>query len=397
MIDGTLKNPFFPRKEDGSLVQSNMSETNSSEDNRLFSIIGDEDSSDDEDEFFVDDSSSDDEEDTEPLFIEKENEKYRTSCVEIDYNLFVSKIWPKINCKKEFTCHASLAFVEIISFIKGSFEALQNKNGYLTKEQYKNIGKKRAFTFAAESGRETIYKIFKRYQQVKKWMCTKTRRFHFDKMDLVHHIYKSLCRDPYSGVPLHSVYHDEIQDSTQAELALHFMVCSDANGFFFTGDTCQTIARGVGFRFSDLRTLFYLQKENSKVPAIYTQGEIPSTRTDDSPGEIIQHTVPLQPAVMLSPVEIAVPSVIHLTRNFRSHSGVTNLAASVVELLQEFFPLSFDKDLPKDKGIFQGPLPLLLESNSIQHLEILLKGTDKEEHSIEFGAHQVILVRNKES
>lgn len=31
----------------------------------------------------------------------------------------------------------------------------------------------------------------------------------------------------------------------------------DKNGLFFTGDTCQTIARGVGFRFEELTTMFW--------------------------------------------------------------------------------------------------------------------------------------------
>ena len=34
-------------------------------------------------------------------------------------------------------------------------------------------------------------------------------------------------------------------------------VCRDKNGLFFTGDTCQTIARGVGFRFEELTTMFH--------------------------------------------------------------------------------------------------------------------------------------------
>ena len=34
-------------------------------------------------------------------------------------------------------------------------------------------------------------------------------------------------------------------------------VCHDKNALFFTGDTCQTIARGVGFRFEELTTMFH--------------------------------------------------------------------------------------------------------------------------------------------
>jgi len=35
----------------------------------------------------------------------------------------------------------------------------------------------------------------------------------------------------------------------QAELCLDLRVCVDPNGLFYCGDTCQTIARGIGFRW----------------------------------------------------------------------------------------------------------------------------------------------------
>ena len=38
------------------------------------------------------------------------------------------------------------------------------------------------------------------------------------------------------------------QDFTQAELLLGLRVVADPNGMFLCGDTCQTIARGIGFR-----------------------------------------------------------------------------------------------------------------------------------------------------
>lgn len=40
-----------------------------------------------------------------------------------------------------------------------------------------------------------------------------------------------------------------MQDFTQAELLLGLRVVSNPNGLFFCGDTCQTIARGIGFRW----------------------------------------------------------------------------------------------------------------------------------------------------
>ena len=41
----------------------------------------------------------------------------------------------------------------------------------------------------------------------------------------------------------------QVQDFTQAELHLDLRVVSDPNSIFYCGDTAQTIARGVGFRW----------------------------------------------------------------------------------------------------------------------------------------------------
>jgi hypothetical protein len=56
------------------------------------------------------------------------------------------------------------------------------------------------------------------------------------------------------------------------------------------GDTAQTIARGLSFRFSDLRSLFHLAAENNVTGA-------------KAPKEIYK-----------------------LVNNYRTHSGVLNLA-----------------------------------------------------------------------
>jgi hypothetical protein len=45
----------------------------------------------------------------------------------------------------------------------------------------------------------------------------------------------------------------QVQDFTQAELALDLRVVNDPNNLFYCGDTAQTIARGVGFRFEDIK------------------------------------------------------------------------------------------------------------------------------------------------
>lgn len=42
-------------------------------------------------------------------------------------------------------------------------------------------------------------------------------------------------------------------------------VVRNPNSLFYCGDTCQTIARGVGFRFTDIRTLFWEESLRRKV------------------------------------------------------------------------------------------------------------------------------------
>ncbi len=41
----------------------------------------------------------------------------------------------------------------------------------------------------------------------------------------------------------------QVQDLTQAELLLDMRMVADPNRIFYGGDTAQTIARGIGFRF----------------------------------------------------------------------------------------------------------------------------------------------------
>lgn len=47
-------------------------------------------------------------------------------------------------------------------------------------------------------------------------------------------------------------------------------VMCDPNGLFCCGDPCQTIARGIVFRFADICTLFHHESQRRKVPAACT-------------------------------------------------------------------------------------------------------------------------------
>jgi DNA helicase IV len=133
---------------------------------------------------------------------------------------------------------------------------------------------------------------------------------------------------------------------------------------FFTGDTAQSIMRGIAFRFEDLKTLFHdivsLNRMRSKEPV----------RTPDR--------------------------LYQLTYNYRSHSGILKLASSVLNLLLYYFPESIDK-LEEDRGLFEGPKPVLLESCSKSDLAMILKTNKRQTSRIEFGAHQVVLVVSEEA
>ena len=80
----------------------------------------------------------------------------------------------------------------------------------------------------------------------------------FDRPDLVHHLYCQLTGQGYSGCPISHVYRDEVQDFVQGELLLDLLLLGKppvCGNVFYCGDTAQTIARGVGFRFTDVKVM----------------------------------------------------------------------------------------------------------------------------------------------
>ena len=339
VLDNSIndKKQFFPRNKDGSLlVTIHSSDYGSNQRNHSF--VG--------------------------ARVEHNSDGKASVCSnewqEVTAIYFAKKIWPKIGHKysQKKSTDPLLVWTEIKSFIKGSAEAIQSSKGYLTLEMYeKMIGGKMAPNFKTE--RKEIYTLFEEYQHY--------RRKHdihlFDECDLLHNIYQRLiktsCTLPWS---IHHFYIDEVQDFTQAELLVILQCCRDPNGMFLTGDTAQSIMRGVSFRFKDLFSLFHNAKERAMKES--------------------------------SICKVTVPTKVHkLDINFRSHSGILKLAASVIHLLGRLFPLSFDK-LHEDTGLYPGPEPILLVSckdKSLAHL--LSKKEESSSSSMKFGARQVIIVQ----
>ncbi|XP_060580921.1 TPR and ankyrin repeat-containing protein 1-like [Ruditapes philippinarum] len=270
-------------------------------------------------------------------------------------------MWRKLESKTRTGYHPSFVWTEIMSFIKGSYESLSSKTGYLSKEEYMELGRKRAPNFSGQ--RDDIYDIFLLYEHYKK------NHQMFDETDVVHDIFRRLANMETTPITIHQIYVDETQDFTQAELFLLIRLCKNPNDMFLTGDTAQSIMRGIAFRFEDLKTLFFHIKQNTKAKK--------SSKSSKS-------------------LEVHVPQLHQLTYNYRSHAGILKLASSILEVLVRFFPESFDR-LEPDQGLFPGPEPILIESCTFSDLAVLLSGNRRETSNIEFGAHQVILVYNEEA
>lgn len=88
------------------------------------------------------------------------------------------------------------------------------------------------------------------------------------------------------------------------------------------------------------------------------------------------------------------PKIWHLSQNFRTHSGVVNLANSVVELMMHFFPHFIDR-LPPESSRIAGFPPVFLESKDDLVVELFQHTGGM--HSCEFGAEQAILVCDEET
>nr|XP_016849904.1 PREDICTED: TPR and ankyrin repeat-containing protein 1 [Anolis carolinensis] len=340
LLDASMSDPFFLRNEDGSLKHS-IDGWSTTEDGITLNWQEEDDDVDIEVDY-------DEDEDT--------AEVHTRPCdprVFVTFSVFAHEIWPKM-AKGKHPYNPALVWKEIKSFLKGSFEALSSPRGILTEEEYKKLGRKRCPDFKED--RSEIYQLFCLYQRIR------SQGNYFDEEDVLCKLSQRLSAFRVLPWCIHELYGDEIQDFTQGELALLMKCIDDPNAMFLTGDTAQSIMKGVAFRFSDLTSLFHYASEtsNDKKQCIVRK-----------PRRIYQ-----------------------LHQNYRSHSGILLLASGVVDLLQYYFPESFDS-LPRDSGLFDGPKPTVLESCSVSDLAILLRGNKRKTQPIEFGAHQVILVANE--
>ena len=287
---------------------------------------------------------------------------------EVTADFFCFNIWPNMKTKTLFK-DPLLVWMEIQSFIKGSFDTLHRSDGHLEEESYvTDLGKKMAPNYL-EDDRRNIYQCFLEYSSIllnqsKQYQCHRL----FDECDVIHNLFHRLKQQKETEQEIiwyiDNFYVDEVQDFTQAELTLLLMCSKMPNGMFCTGDTAQSIMKGVFFRFEDLKSQFWNLAQSAQ------QNEL-----------------------------VSVPQLRKLTNNFRTHSGILNLAQSVISVMKSTFKKTFrDSVLPSEVAMFEGPKPILLDLFSEKDLALILLGNteDGSVQSMELGAHQAIIVRNEE-
>ncbi|PSC76135.1 TPR and ankyrin repeat-containing 1-like isoform A [Micractinium conductrix] len=390
MLDGTIEQPFFPRRADGTILWD-RSEVDFDPDGTTLrvelEVAADLELEEGEEE---EEKGSNEEQEDELLgggqggrqggggAAAGGGEVVRWKRQEVTFPMF-QEMWRDTTTKEQRSrLKPGLAWLEIVSYIKGSAEAVRTPEGRLGLETYLEVGRKRAPNFDADS-RRMVFEVAEAYRRVKQ------QRGRYDNADVVAHVYRHLASSGYQGVPIHSLYRDEVQDFTQAELLMDLRIVSNPNALFLCGDTAQTIARGIGFRFTDIQTLFWEERRAQLVLEAAPAGaDAAAAGAWGGP-----------PGKEPSP-EVHMPLIAQLKVNYRTHSGILEVASAVVDALRRFFPLHLDV-LARERAIFKGPQPLLLSTVTAEDLAILLNRSDKATSQVEFGAHQVVLVRSMDS
>lgn len=258
MLDATLGAPYYFERNpgDGSLKTDIKGWTDVDDISILLCMDEDDYDSDSTDES----ENNDTEHDSKSENISQKKTRKTDPRREVTYNVFEELLWPQMIGKTKLhknRYHPLLIWTEIMSFIKGSFEALASKKDYLSKAEYFEMGRKQAPAFVGD--RETLYELFLIYEHMRQQKCL------FDQTDVVKNLYRRFMKQKRRKWIVHEIYVDEAQDFTQSELFLLINLCESPSGMFLTGDTAQSIMKGVSFRFKDLVSLFHYTSKNLTV------------------------------------------------------------------------------------------------------------------------------------
>jgi hypothetical protein len=245
----------------------------------------------------------------------------------VDYMKFKTQIYKATTGGLD----ALVVWSQIRSFIKGSIESVKEGRP-LAEQEYLKMGENRCRL--SKEQRQQAYASYLKYEE-----CLSSEGM-WDDCDRVSALLKkiqSADRDFRQEKLLYDrVYVDEIQDYTQAEIAIFFLLCGKG-GLFLAGDTAQSVVEGVEFRFEEVRSVGHV---------LYAGDP---------------RYIPDKPVTV--------------NLNFRSHSGILNTAAAVLERMFAFFPRSANR-LSPDVGAFAGPRPGIFHDISSQRLKELVSRID---------------------
>ncbi|CAK74855.1 unnamed protein product (macronuclear) [Paramecium tetraurelia] len=374
LIDGSIAKPFFSRTQDNKVVSSDTHAQWSTEKTGVIFINTYKQDQDQEVEYdeedyealFEDDELNVDNMDEQQLEEEYQRQLYLMNkpqlqanvessksklSQEVDFDFFIDKFWySKYNKYQNGNLNPSFVWTQIYSHIKGAAACHTYPGHYMPKRVYLRLNK----------NDELFEDIFECYILYERW---KIQQGYYDFMDVVNHILVQLVYGRCNLIPIHYLMIDECQDLPHAVLLLLCKITEQ--GLFFSGDTAQNIAKGVGFRFQDLKSLF-------KKPEISYNAK--------------QNDLTIH----------------QLTINFRSHNNILQLANCLVSLLEIFFPNTIDK-LKKERSNISGPKPIIVNGDK-EELFYLLSGETADQKQqvgerlpIEFGCNQVVLVKDQES
>ncbi|KAI6141395.1 hypothetical protein BKA82DRAFT_2640811 [Pisolithus tinctorius] len=273
----------------------------------------------------------------------------------ITYEVFKTKYWPRLSgaCRGPFARNfgAWLVFSEFMGVIKGSEKAFHSPNGILDRQTYVDLSDRNYPVFAED--RHSLYSAFESYSKLKR------EQYGYDMADRTYAILKVLLRNSLKGQPVDYLYIDEVQDNLIIDTLLLRILCRNADGLFWAGDTAQTISAGSSFRFADLKAFIH--------------------RTEAAESIAIQKSC-------------AKPEVFQLAINYRSHNGIVNCAQLVVKLITTFWPNSIDT-LQPERAMLGGPKPIFFVGwqDETFPYEPFFSGLGENR---ELGAEQCILVRD---
>ncbi|KAK0443136.1 uncharacterized protein EV420DRAFT_1649415 [Desarmillaria tabescens] len=236
--------------------------------------------------------------------------------------------------------------------IEGSAETLSEEKRYLSRATYLDLSKRQYSTFSDQ--RCEVYRLFELYMRKKKF------RGEYDTGDRTHSILKHFMEKGVPGQGLDHLYVDEVQDNMLIDTMVLRLLCHNADGLFWAGDTAQTISVGSSFRFSALKAFQWNIEDKYRR----------------------KHRIGAQHP----------PEMFQLAVNYRSHAGIVDCARSIIDLLMTFWNDSIDR-LSPEMGIVGGAKPVFFNNKDRAQLEQFIFGDGGD--PIEFGAQQCIIVRNE--